>query len=78
VVLRVHAAASAQALAWWSTVREQHDVPWAIGAMLAGRARVELTPEDAAETLGWASSISGWADADPKPLFLHDPGHRAR
>jgi hypothetical protein len=59
-------------------VREQHDVPWAIGAMLAGRARVELTLEEAAETLGWASSINSWADADPKPLFLHDPGHSSR
>jgi hypothetical protein len=73
VVLRVRAPASAHALAWWATVREQHDVPWPIGAMLAGRTRVELTPSEAADTLAWASDVSGWADADPKPLFLHDP-----
>jgi hypothetical protein len=70
-VLRVCARAPAEA--FWAALRAQSEVPPAIGVLLAGRIRVELTRQEATEALAWASGISGWDSADPKPLFLYDP-----
>jgi hypothetical protein len=68
-VLRIRPRASAGA--WWSAARLRHDAPPAVGALLAGRARVELTPEEADQAITWARSVDGWAAAEPKPLFIH-------
>ena len=70
-VLRVCARAPAEA--FWAALRAQSEVPPAIGVLLAGRIRVELTRQEATEALAWASAISGWDSADPKPLFVYDP-----
>ena len=70
-VLRVCPQAPAET--FWSAVRAQRDVPHAIRVLLAGRIRVEVSREEAAETLGWVAGISGWDGAEPKPLFLYDP-----
>jgi hypothetical protein len=58
---------------FWSAAREQQDVPSAIRDLLAGRNRVELTRDEAAQALAWAAGIDGWDGAEPKPLFLYDP-----
>ena len=42
-------------------------------ALIAGRSRVEVSPDEAASVLEWAGALAGWAAADPKPLFLHEP-----
>jgi hypothetical protein len=70
-VLRVCPRASAEA--FWSALRAQSQIPPAIAVLLAGRIRVELTRQEATEALVWASGISGWDTAEPKPLFLYDP-----
>jgi hypothetical protein len=70
-VLRVCPRASAEG--FWSALRAQSEVPPAIGVLLAGHIRVELTRQEATEALVWASRVSGWDAADPKPLFLYDP-----
>jgi hypothetical protein len=58
---------------FWEAAQQHPDAPSAIRAVLAGRNRVELTRAEATEALDWASTIDGWADAEPKPLFLYDP-----
>ena len=70
-VLRV--CASAPAEAFWAALRAEPEVPPALAVLLAGRIRVELTRREATEALAWASGVSGWDSADPKPLFLYDP-----
>ena len=60
--------------AWWSAARERRDVPVAIWTLMAGRMRVELTAETAAQALAWAESVDGWGAAGSKPLFIHRPG----
>jgi hypothetical protein len=60
---------------WWSAASDRRDAPQAIGALLRGRNRVELTREEATDALAWAGSIAGWAAAEPKPLFMHVPDH---
>ena len=67
--LRVNPRASAAG--WWSAARLRHDTPPAISALLAGRRRVELTPDEAAQAMTWAGSVDGWTAAEPKPLFIH-------
>ena len=69
IALRVCPRADADV--WWSAVRRRHDIPYAITALLGGRARIELTPEEANYALAWAGSIEGWPSADPKPLFVY-------
>jgi hypothetical protein len=59
--------------AWWAAARRQRDRPAAVGALIAGRDRVEVSPDEAASVLAWAGALAGWAAADPKPLFLHEP-----
>jgi hypothetical protein len=73
--LRVCPKASAPA--WWAAARARSDTPAAIWALMAGRTRVELTGEAAAQVLAWAEGVDGWAAADPKPLFIHRPGGAA-
>lgn len=63
----------ASAAGWWSAARLRRDAPPAIGALLAGRQRVELTPGEAAQAIIWARSVEGWAAAEPKPLFIYQP-----
>jgi len=59
--------------AWWSAVRARHDIPPAIGALVRGRTRIELTRDEAGEAMAWARRLEGWADAQPKPLHVY-PG----
>ena len=71
-VLRV--CPKARAEAFWSAVGRRDDVPRRDrGDPLGGRIRVELTHDEAVEALLWAAAVPGWADAEPKPLFLYDP-----
>ena len=70
-VLRVHGHPSAGA--WWTAASQRRDAPAAIAPLLAGRSRVEVTREEAVRALAWAAGIAGWAAAEPKPVFLHEP-----
>jgi hypothetical protein len=58
---------------FWEAAELRHDAPSAIRGFLAGRNRVELSRAEATDALDWASAVDGWADAEPKPLFLYDP-----
>jgi hypothetical protein len=58
---------------WWDAARQRRDAPLPIAALLRGRQRVEVTPDDAARALAWAGSLAGWATADPKPVVLYQP-----
>jgi hypothetical protein len=69
----LRACPKARAEAFWSAVGRRDDVPHAIEVILSGRIRVELTHDEAVEALLWAAAVPGWADAEPKPLFLYDP-----
>ena len=71
MALRRSSAESAQA--WWEVAHRQRDRPAAVTALIAGRSRVEVSPDEAASVLAWAGALAGWAAADPKPLFLHKP-----
>lgn len=51
----------------------RRDAPPAVGALLAGRRRVEVTPLETDQALEWAGSVDGWTAAEPKPLFIHQP-----
>jgi hypothetical protein len=59
--------------AWWAAADRQRDRPAAVTALIAGRDRIEVSPEEAASVLAWAGALAGLATADPKPLFLHEP-----
>lgn len=69
--LRVSPEASASS--WWEAARLRRDVPAPIAALLNGRERVEVTPDEGARALVWASGLSGWSEADPKPVLLYQP-----
>ena len=69
--LRVSPQASASS--WWDAARLRRDVPAPIAALLKGRERVEVTPDEGALALVWASGLSGWSAADPKPVWLYQP-----
>ena len=58
---------------WWDAARGRRDVPAPIAALLKGRDRVEVTPDEAAKALAWASGVVGWATAEPKPVWLYQP-----
>jgi hypothetical protein len=58
VALRVHPSAEAEA--WWTAARKRPDAPPAVGALLAGRSRVEVTVAEAEQALAWASGIDAW------------------
>jgi hypothetical protein len=69
--LRVRSRASAPA--WWRAASERQDAPAAIASLLGGRTRVEVTTDEGLRALEWAAGVAGWAGADPKPVFLHEP-----
>jgi hypothetical protein len=71
VAMRICPRASASS--WWAAAHQRRDRPAAIAALLAGRGRIEVTPEEAADALAWAGGIAGWAGADPKPVWLYRP-----
>ena len=75
LALRTSSAESAQA--WWEAAHRQRERPAAVTALIAGRNRVEVSPDEAASVLAWAGALAGWAAADPKPLFLHEPDSAA-
>jgi hypothetical protein len=65
-------ARSAETDGWWAAAaRRRADVPAAVAALLRGRSRVEVSPDEADATLTWAEGLEGWADAEPKPLVLY-------
>jgi hypothetical protein len=64
----VHAPSSA---AWWFAARSRRDIPEAVSALLHGRTRIEVSEPEAGHALDWAAMVTGWSDADPKPLVLH-------
>ena len=49
-------------------------MPGAISVLLAGRARVEVSRDEAVRALEWASRVDGWAEAKTKPLCLYPCG----
>jgi hypothetical protein len=69
VALRVRESAAAET--FWAAVRKRRDAPPAVGALLAGRSRIEVTRWEADEALAWAGSVDGWNGAELKPLFVH-------
>ena len=71
-VLRICPDASAPA--FWDAVSRRPDAPPAIDALLTGRQRVEVTAWEATQAIVWAENVDGWAAADPKPVFVHQPG----
>src|SRR4029450_1850361 len=60
-VLRVCPRAAADA--FWSALRAEREIPDAIAVLLAGRIRVEITRQEAAEALGSAAGNSGRGSA---------------
>jgi hypothetical protein len=59
---------------WWRAARGRHDAPAPIGALLRGRSRVEVTPDEATAAITWAKRLDGWDSTTPTPLFIHQPG----
>jgi hypothetical protein len=59
---------------WWAEAhaRKAH-APTAIRAILAGRTRIELTAQEAASAIDWASRLPGWESDGPAPLFVYVP-----
>jgi hypothetical protein len=55
---------------WWSTVRWRADVPAGVVPIAAGRARVELSQDEAVEALEWAERLDGTAAL---AVYPHDP-----
>ena len=70
-IVAIRVVPGARADAWWSAARSSAHVPPAITALLNGRARIELTSEEADATLAWAATLNGWGTADPKPLVAY-------
>jgi hypothetical protein len=73
----LRAGSRATAGAWWDAVRERHDAPPAIAALLAGRMRVELGRDEAERALAWAAGVEGWERSEPKPVALYAAGAAA-
>jgi hypothetical protein len=69
--LRVDRGAAASV--WWASVALRRDAPAPIAALLSGRTRVEVTRDEGQRALAWAAGVAGWAAAEPKPVFLHEP-----
>ena len=55
---------------WWVNVSTRRDAPPAIQALLAGRARVELSHAETIESLTWAEQLS--AGEPPLAVYPHD------
>jgi hypothetical protein len=58
---------------WWRAARRRNDAPASISALLHGRARLEVTPDEATQAIEWAAAIEGWSTAAAEPLFIHQP-----
>ena len=57
---------------WWSSARAAGaSAPAAIRALLAGRARVEVSADEAAHVLAWARGLDGWTGEGGPPLRVH-------
>ncbi len=54
-------------------LKRRGSAPAAILALLGGRTRVELTAEEAADAIEWATRVQGWNDDGPPPLIVHAP-----
>jgi hypothetical protein len=64
-------APGVHATQWWACARSAGPTaPSSIRALLAGRARVEVSAAEAAHVLAWARGLDGWADGGP-PLRVH-------
>jgi hypothetical protein len=50
------------------------DAPDAIRALLAGRSRVEVGPDEAERALAWAARLPGWREDVRPALFVYAPG----
>jgi hypothetical protein len=44
-----------------------------VRALLGGRARVELSAEEAVQAIHWAAQLNGWDEHDSQPLFVYPP-----
>jgi hypothetical protein len=73
--LALRRSSGESAAAWWEAADRQRDRPAAVTALIAGRDRVEVSPDEASSVLEWAQALAGWPTAGPKPLFLHEPDH---
>jgi hypothetical protein len=57
---------------WWTAARASgSSAPAAIRALLSGRARVEVSADEAAHVLAWARALDGWAGDGGPPLRVH-------
>ena len=64
----------AQGSRWLVNARRAADAPLAIRAVLNGRWRVELTPEEAWAALAWARKVEGWDEDSRPPLWIYPVG----
>jgi hypothetical protein len=62
---------SADAPRWWASARDAAVAPPAIAAILAGRSRVEVSGEEAADALAWARGLPGWDDDILAPVWVY-------
>ena len=62
----------ARAPQWWTSARAAADAaPPALQAILAGRARVEVGAEEAADALAWAEQQHGWDHNGLAPVWVY-------
>lgn len=61
---------------WWRTASERTDVPPALAPLLAGRDRVELGRQEAADALRWAEAVTRDTDAAPPIVAYPDDPRR--
>ncbi|MDA0167879.1 hypothetical protein OJ998_02175 [Solirubrobacter taibaiensis] len=61
----------ASADAWWREASKRRDLPAALVPLAAGRGRVELDRQEAADALDWAESVS--EDGRPIVAYPDDP-----
>jgi hypothetical protein len=63
--LRIHPQAVAPV--WWAAARVASEVPAPVRALVAGRARVEVSAREAIEAIAWARELPGWRLDHPAP-----------
>ena len=57
---------------WWRSARSAlGGAPPAMRAILAGRTRVEVSAEEAADALDWARSLRGWDPDALAPVWIY-------
>jgi hypothetical protein len=75
--LRIRAEAVAPE--WWAAAHARSgSAPAPVRALLGGRARVELSADEAVQAIHWAAQLNGWDDDDSHPLFVYPPLDVAR